>query len=233
MMAILQRAYSDEQKLKRQEGILLAVERLFRERRYEKVTMLDIAEKSGVSKGTLYVYFRTKESLFLSYATRKIDRFFGLLLMNLSAFHEPAGVAGVVEALGQSYAESKDMVRLLPLLHHVLESKAGFDNALSFRQGLIPLLERAGVEIERHLVFLDQGAGKRLLLTIHSLSLGLQQLADLSPDLQKMKQHPGMDIYTFEFEDSFLNTVDLLLAGMEVRAGSRNLKANSQKRRHQ
>jgi AcrR family transcriptional regulator len=221
-MAVKQRAYSNEQKLERQTTILLAAEKLFGDRRYEQVTMLDIAKCAGVSKGTLYVYFETKEALFLVYAKQHIDRFFARLQQLLDQHTDALGAAGVVNAIGQAYSESKQMVRLLTLLHQVLESNAGFDNALAFRRGLIPLLECAGAECERHLWFLDKGMGARLLLTIHSVSLGLQQLADPSETIQKVEQQPDMTLYQFDFETSFISTIDCLLAGMEARARQKN-----------
>jgi len=46
----------------------MAAVTLFKEKRFEDVTMIDIAKKAAVSKGTLYVYFLTKEAIFLDHA---------------------------------------------------------------------------------------------------------------------------------------------------------------------
>jgi len=217
-IVIQQRAYSDEQKNQRRSVILSAAEKLFKLKQYDDVTMVDIATLSAVSKGTLYVYFRTKDEIFLVYAKQEIDLFFGRLQGYLTAQSEPSGVKGVIKALGSAYAESQYMIRLLAVLHRVLESKLGFDNVLDFRRKLIPLLEVTGTECERHLCFLKKGEGKRLLLTIHGISLGLQQLADPTDVMQQVELQPDMAVYRFEFQSTLLSTVDLLLAGMEVRS---------------
>jgi AcrR family transcriptional regulator len=48
------------------ERILAVAERIFRERPFHEVRMDDVARKSGVAKGTLYLYFAGKRELYLA-----------------------------------------------------------------------------------------------------------------------------------------------------------------------
>jgi len=50
-------------KIKKKEEILLAALRVFARKGFYKTKMADIAEESGVGKGTIYEYFRSKEEL--------------------------------------------------------------------------------------------------------------------------------------------------------------------------
>jgi len=50
------------------------------------------------------------------------------------------------------------------------------------------------------------------------MSLGMQQLADPSPDMKRVEEQPGMELYRFDFGPSFLAMLDCLLIGMETRA---------------
>lgn len=59
------RARSDDQKAHRQADILLASRELIDESGFDGVTMSALAKKVGLAKGTLYLYVRTKEELFL------------------------------------------------------------------------------------------------------------------------------------------------------------------------
>lgn len=54
------------------EAILDAAERLFTRLGYRKTAMDDIATESGVAKGTLYLYFESKEALFCAIQTQNI-----------------------------------------------------------------------------------------------------------------------------------------------------------------
>ncbi len=56
-------------------AILKAAKRLFLCRRFDRVLMDDIARAAGCAKGTLYLYFRTKEDLYLGILTRDFDLF--------------------------------------------------------------------------------------------------------------------------------------------------------------
>jgi len=214
----LKRAYSDEQKHQRQLEMCQAAKLLLKERRYENVTMNDIAEICGVSKGTLYVYFRTKEALFLTYAEQEINEFFSLLHETLAQQPNGAGIDCVLHSLGSIYSQKSEFGRLLALLHTVLESKVDLDTALSFRRMLKPLLESTGEEFERHLRFLSPGEGSRLLLSIHAISLGFQQLSNPSPVMKQVEDEPDMALYRFDFSRDFLSTIKMLLLGIETQA---------------
>jgi len=179
--------------------------------------MVDIAQQANVSKGTLYVYFLTKEALFLDYAKQEIELFFERLNYYLT-HQQQTGIVSVVNALKQAYSDSEEMIRLLSVLHSVLESNAGFEKVLAFRQSLLPLLETAGQHCEQHLSFIKKGEGKRLLLTIHGIALGLQQLSNPTQTIKEVEQHPSMSLYQYDFITALLSTVDFLLAGMEARA---------------
>lgn len=54
---------TDEQK---RVSILAAAAELFAEQPFHKVVLSSVAEKAGVGKGTLYIYFKNKEDLYLS-----------------------------------------------------------------------------------------------------------------------------------------------------------------------
>ena len=50
----------------KKKGIIEAAARVFARRGYSGTVMADIAEESGIGKGTLYEYFKSKEALFFA-----------------------------------------------------------------------------------------------------------------------------------------------------------------------
>lgn len=60
------RARSDEDKEARRAAILFAARQMIDESGFDGVTMAGLAASAGLSKGTLYLYVRTKEELFLA-----------------------------------------------------------------------------------------------------------------------------------------------------------------------
>lgn len=59
------RARSDEAKRKKRDMLLATARDLLATMAYESIKMQDIAKAAGVSKGTLFVYFESKDQLFL------------------------------------------------------------------------------------------------------------------------------------------------------------------------
>ncbi len=62
----------DEQAAKR-ERILAAALKLFAHEPYQAVTMDRVAEAAGVAKGTLYLYFQSKDALYLGVLSDGLD----------------------------------------------------------------------------------------------------------------------------------------------------------------
>jgi AcrR family transcriptional regulator len=61
------------------DSILDAADRLLARHGYRKMTIEDLAREVGIGKGTVYLYFPSKEAIVLSY----VDRIFNRLLENL------------------------------------------------------------------------------------------------------------------------------------------------------
>jgi AcrR family transcriptional regulator len=63
------------------EAILDAVERLLARYGYKKTTMDDLAREAGIGKGTIYLYFPSKEEVALSSIDRVVERVYEQLRM--------------------------------------------------------------------------------------------------------------------------------------------------------
>ncbi len=62
----------EREKQQRKEEIIQAAEKVFFSKGFERSTMDDIAERAELSKGTLYLYFKSKEDLRLAVAHKAI-----------------------------------------------------------------------------------------------------------------------------------------------------------------
>lgn len=74
-MGILER--KEREKLRRREEIIDAAEKVFFSRGIENATMDDVAEEAELSKGTLYLYFKSKEDIHWAITHRGVK---GLLI---------------------------------------------------------------------------------------------------------------------------------------------------------
>ena len=67
------RATFPTEKEARRRRMLTAAAQLLESWSYRDITMERIADRAGVAKGTLYLYFRTRESLFLGLYQEKVE----------------------------------------------------------------------------------------------------------------------------------------------------------------
>ncbi len=90
-----QRARSAEDKAHRREAILDAARGLIAESGFDGVTMAALARRAGVAKGTLYLYVRTKEELFLALFVAAMEGFVSRIEAEATADNLPDLLARV------------------------------------------------------------------------------------------------------------------------------------------
>jgi TetR/AcrR family transcriptional regulator len=82
--------WKEREKEQRRDNIIDAAEKLFFDMDYESVSMDEIAKEIGLGKGTLYLYFKNKESLFYAVALRGMRILNTMHLKSLN--HEKIGL---------------------------------------------------------------------------------------------------------------------------------------------
>ncbi len=94
--------------------ILQVAEQLFARQGYHVTTMEEVAEECGWSKGTLYLYFKSKEDLFFSVLFEKLDQFSATLLADLKASDGVEGkIAALIDAQFSFFTENKHFFQLV------------------------------------------------------------------------------------------------------------------------
>ena len=131
--------------------ILVAAEEVFTAKGLDKSRMEDIAERTGLSKGTLYLYFKSKEDLIIAI----FDRIFGGLFQQNKV--QTVKQVNAVEAI-RNYSEAaiQDYLRVLfmfPVAYEFLAlafRNSSVQNAFkryfsNYMDELVPIIQR-GVE---------------------------------------------------------------------------------------
>lgn len=208
------RARSDEQKTQRRHEILLVARKLFAHNAFDAISMDQVAVASSLAKGSMYVYFRTKEELFLSVLEEELQSWFEALNGALEQ-GEQFTAAQLADTLCNSLVNRTTFTRLLAILHTKLEHNIAQEKLLHFKQGLLLNMQRGGEHLERKALFLKPGQGLLLLLHLDALVIGLQHLADPSPAVQQVLALPHMAVFRITFAEHLRIAVPNLLAGMQ------------------
>ncbi|HEY1227269.1 MAG TPA: TetR/AcrR family transcriptional regulator [Ramlibacter sp.] len=102
------------------ETILAQAAHLFATRGYSATSMNEVAEACGLSKATLYHYYRDKYALLFSIADTHVERLQGIVRDAVSGTREPrARLQALVKRLVEEYADAQDA-------HWVLTSEVRF-----------------------------------------------------------------------------------------------------------
>ncbi len=99
-MGIVER--KEREKEHRREEIIDAAQRIFFQKGLSAATMDEIAEAAELSKGTLYLYYNSKEDLYLSVMLRGMDVLHGMFMKVLS---ESRSTLETISDLGEAYYE--------------------------------------------------------------------------------------------------------------------------------
>lgn len=212
---IIHRARQSEQKLERRQAILDSAAGMFASASYESVTMAEIASKLGLVKGTLYLYFKTKEELFLALIEQGFVNWFNAIDASLGELPEGQSAGDIARLLATSLRGRTEFVRLVAILGTALEQNIEANSALRFRTLLLQRMTQTGGLIEAYLPFLRAGEGQKMLMRIHALIVGLHHLAKPAPVVEQVLQEPALRPLLVDFEQELAMSIELLLLGIE------------------
>jgi len=210
----MQRALRPDQKERRRQTILAGAAHLFAVVRYQDLRMADLARQLGLGKGTLYLYFPTKESLFLAVLQAEMDAWFKGAAARLET--TPLGVEPslVAQGLVRELLDRPLLPSLQALVHGVLEQNVPQEEARAFARFLQDGVTRVGACLERVIPALSPGQGGAFLLRFYGLVIGTRLMSSRPPPVQEALRDPQLHVFDFTFEGMFMGAVVDMMNGM-------------------
>lgn len=237
------RAMSDKDKQYRRQAILEAALWVLLDTPFEQITVAQLADRLGLAKGTLYLYFSTKEALFLEVQQQQLTIWFDALeaALRQAPLLNPQELADLI--CGTILAQPV-MPRLLTVLHTVLERNITQEQALTFKRFAYDRFSRAAALIEAKLPALASpppsppsplaaptsepgvgtlpesnpaktGQGIELLLRLHALVLGTWQMTDSSAVVRAaIATRSELAVFDLAFEHVLRGALRDLISGM-------------------
>ena len=178
VVAINHRARSSEQKALRRHAVLETAEVYFKEVGYEAFSMAQLAKKAGVAKGTLYLYFKTREELFLTLYEQSLVRWSQIFIGSLSDTMTSKTYA---QSLYKTTQADGVFLPLLIRLEHVIEHNVAIPRLIESKRVFINQVEAVAAATSTALR-LSTAQATEVVKTMGVLLIGATQ-TDQSPAL--------------------------------------------------
>jgi AcrR family transcriptional regulator len=208
------RARNEEDKQERRQAILDAGLEQWNETSYADFTMSAVAEKAGVVKGTLYLYFETKEQLFLALISDMMAGYFDDVCARL----EEGGrwsKSRVVQVLTDALDGREAFTRLLTTLGSICEHNVSYEHALAFKRLMLDRFSRTAVLVARRLPFLSEETAMRFVTHVSAIVTGLAHMTYPAPVTEKVYALPEMAALKVDLKTEVSAAAKALLDGME------------------
>ena len=131
MSVMRHRARTEDQKLFRRQEILDAAQLHYEDVGYEAFSMANLAKKSGVAKGTLYLYFTTREEVLLALYAQSLVRWSDQFIAGLTSNMEDHSYS---TRLHNTAMAARGFISLLVRLEHIIEHNVSFPSIVETKR---------------------------------------------------------------------------------------------------
>jgi AcrR family transcriptional regulator len=205
------RATNPGAKEARGQQILAAAAELLEGWSYSDITMDRIAERAGVAKGTLYLYFPTKEALFLSLFENQLGAWYAELEALADDGGGPVDPTAAARVIAATLAARPILVHLhgllLPtLIHNIdLETTVGFGRRQRVR---ISVLASA---LARRIKNLSDSRALRFLIQLEMVVGGLSWASHPPAVVSRALDEEDLSAFRIDFEQELREIITALL----------------------
>ncbi|GHE87160.1 hypothetical protein GCM10016455_03680 [Aliiroseovarius zhejiangensis] len=142
------RARSEDQKLQRQAEILAAARALIEDVGFDGVTMSALAGRAKLAKGTLYLYVRSKEELFLMLFGEALENLVNRFEAEPERDLDPVYLADFLTRLSQ---ETPLFLPLFARLVAVIEANVADEALFAAKRRMLANFERVAIQLAKRL----------------------------------------------------------------------------------
>ncbi len=211
------RARTQEEKDNKRQVILDTAWKLFMESDGQIPTAKLIAERADISKGTVYVYFRTKEEIFLELLPEKLREW------SEDAAKDLDGAAlddldMITEVIIRYPVNNQFLMPLGSILRAVLENNAPDEAIIAMKIKIAALSAELGWKLSQRLVWLAPAEATELLYSIFSFLNGLWQHVAIPERIKQKMAVTNPEYYAMDLTQLARKNIRNLLEGYRIAA---------------
>jgi TetR/AcrR family transcriptional regulator, cholesterol catabolism regulator len=204
----MKRASTAQKKEERRASIIERARAYISSRSFEEVRLSDVARELDLVKGTLYLYFPTKQDLFVSILVEEMEGWWRALTRR-KATRSPG------RDLTRELAGRSLLVRLLASLHMTIEPGLSPEGLRRMKGWFRDFALRAAHDMEERYPGIA-GRGFKLLMGIYALAVGISQLAFPPQNVRALiESDRSLAPFRVAFDSFLSESIDSLYRGMQ------------------
>lgn len=209
----LRRARTRDQKYFRRQQILEAAEQHFADVGYEAFSMVNLARLAGVVKGTLYLYFKTREEVLLTLYNQSLARWSHVFLDQLQSEMTDRDY---VATLYSTAMADRSFIPLLTRLEHVIEHNVSIERLVESKRYFIERIDCVA-QATTAALGLNQSQSSELVKTMGVLLVGATR-ADQGPSLhgEDIPEDVQVLIDSFSSKQLFIKNACRIISGIRT-----------------
>ena len=212
-MVIKKRAISEKDKKKRKEKILKTAWNLYKQTDGQLPTVSVIAQKSGLSKGTFYLYFKTKEEIFLQLYLHKLQEWHESVADKLDRCSRNISEVEFAEIITDYVIKNPLLLKMGSLVKAVLEENTDEKIVVETKMQIARLLECCGQLTCQNFSGVTQNQAIQIHMRIYALIFGLWQITSSPKHIRKMLKKAQVHAFEPDFHDIVVESVATFLKG--------------------
>jgi len=178
---------------------------------YTDITMDRIADQTGVAKGTLYLYFRTKESLFLQLYEERLGAWYAELESLAAQGAGTVKPAAAAPVIASTLSARQILIHLHGLLYSTLSRNIDLETTLIFRRRQSRRMSSLAAALASRIEGLSEARAVQFLVRLEAVVGGLSWAAFPSPPVALALEEEDLTPFRIDFEDELRGIITALL----------------------
>lgn len=182
---------SEKEKRLKEELIMQNAIEMFEESNFSEITMNALAKKCKIAKGTLFLYFKTKETLFAKLLYKEYSQWGIHELEELKkhkTFTKESYIDFIMDQTKYLLKERMRMIRLVSMKRSIINNNISPQTLAEEIEGLNKFVRVLSKTTQRKIDFLNEDKVYNLYMARHVIIIGAYELATSPFNIEKLEE---------------------------------------------
>ena len=196
----------------RKEEIINACAKLYETRGFREITLKEIGAATTLTRTGIYLYFETKEEIFLALLAREYDAWVDQM-QDIMARREAMSRGEAADVLARTLTDHPRLLRLLSMNLYEMEANSRPERLTAFKRSFGASLDTVDRVIQKYIPDMDEAARKRFLYAFFPFIYGIYPYTSVTEKQKDAMREAGIP---YAYQSAYDLTYNCLIKLLEV-----------------